>query len=343
MKLILAIPGLTWLDGYDGIEVTQGLATPALSHLLGKARLDFRPGLLSQLIALPFGLEQLNLARLSASGDGLAAQTGHWLLADPVHLRIERDQARLADVGVMQLSQDEADRLIATLNQHFAEDGLRFHAPAPGRWYVQLPAPAHARFSPLPDVVGENIDQHQPQGNDGLAWSRLLNEMQMLLYSHTVNQERESRGQTPVNSVWLWGADECPPPQSLPGEMHSDDGTMRTLAQACGQPCADAPYSLQALFDAPHHPAHNWVHLDAMQAAAQYRDAWGWRAALLQLEENWFAPLRLALQQGRIDELTLITHGPAGFRAELNRSALWKIWRRARPLASLYSSFHANI
>ena len=169
MKLTLAIPGLTWLDSYDGAEVSRALETPALSQLLGRAQLTPQIISLSSLEAYPFEKANLNLACLSAQQDGLDTQNGDWLIADPVHLRIDRDRAVLADVGVMHLTQQEADTLVADLNRHFVEEGLLFYAPTPGRWYLQIAQPVQARFNPLPDVVGENVDAHRPQGEDALA------------------------------------------------------------------------------------------------------------------------------------------------------------------------------
>ncbi|PFA64615.1 hypothetical protein CN378_14685, partial [Bacillus sp. AFS015802] len=90
-------------------------------------------------------------------------------------------------VGVMQVSQDEAVKLTDALSRHFGEDGLSFHPATQGRWLLRSDKPLRARFTPLWDVVGEDINRHLPQGDDGLAWSRMLNELQMLLYTQPIN------------------------------------------------------------------------------------------------------------------------------------------------------------
>ena len=38
------------------------------------------------------------------------------------------------------------------------------------------------------------------------AGDALLNEAQMVLHAHPVNEAREARGEPAVNSLWLWGA-----------------------------------------------------------------------------------------------------------------------------------------
>src|SRR3990172_4623918 len=75
------------------------------------------------------------IAPVSAAFDGLAA--GCWLRADPVHLRLQRDQLLLAGV---QPGGEEGAALGASLNEHFAGQGMEFFAPHPQRWYVRLEA-----------------------------------------------------------------------------------------------------------------------------------------------------------------------------------------------------------
>ncbi|WP_260799978.1 hypothetical protein [Chromobacterium vaccinii] len=43
-----------------------------------------------------------------------------------------------------------------------------------------------------------------------------------------------------------------------------------------------------------------------------------------------------ALRQRKLEQLTLIATGPAGFELTLKPSDLWKFWKRALPLAALY-------
>lgn len=337
MKLTLLMPGLSWLDAHDGAEVCRGLSLPALSTLLGHGTRQTAPTTLSQFYQQPLGMPGESIASQLARRAGLDA--GHWLLADPVHVRIDRDRALLADVGVMSLAQHEADALLLSLNQHFAEDGLQFHAPQPGRWLLQLPDASRATFTPLPDAVGENVNEHLPAGERGLHWSRLLNEMQMLLYIHPLNDEREARGELPVNSVWLWGdAVEAGPGAVVerPDLVLADDELLQLQAIAAGLPCDAAPYACDGLLAAAGNSEHILLLQDALLAAAQYRDAWGWREQLQRMEQDWFAPLLQLLRQGQLQQLRLLCHGPAGFELTISRRALWKFWQRPQALAVVY-------
>ncbi|OHX10897.1 hypothetical protein [Chromobacterium sphagni] len=331
MKLTLLFPGLSWLDAHDGGEVSKSLPLPALQQLLGKGRLSRREQTLSACVGRLWGGAPAGLAGLAASQAGLAGE-GEWLFADPVHLRVDRDRALLADVGVMQIAMDEAQALIDALNRHFGEDGLAFHPLRPGRWLLNVQQPLAASFDPLWDVVGEDINRHLPQGEHGLAWSRMLNELQMLLYTQPLNDERELRGDLAINSVWLWGEGSAPAWSAPAPSLLADDETLALLAMRSGMAVDSAPFA----FDGLPLDGDCLLMLDALQAAAQYRDAWGWREGLQRLERDWFAPLLRAVRQRRITELNLIATGPAGFELQVKPADLWKFWKRALPLAALY-------
>ncbi|TDR73931.1 hypothetical protein [Paludibacterium purpuratum] len=337
MHLTLSIPGLSWLDAHDAAAVAADLSLPALATLLGRGRLTIAPCRRSVRLGAPFGLAQLPMAQAAADLDGLSTHGRYWLLADPVTWRIDRDRALLADAGVMRIDRQEADALIEALNRHFADDGLLFHAPAPARWYVSLSAAPDAGFHSLPDVVGENVDDFLPHGPDGLMLSRMLNEAQMLLFTHPVNEAREARGEPRINSLWLWGAGELPPLMRS-AALYSDQPLQAVLAQLDGGEARAVPWSFAALEAETPWPASAWVELDRLLGAAQYRDSWGWREALLVLEQDWFAPLLQALRQGSLRGVTLLSHGELAIEAHVGRGDLWKFWRRPRTLSSLFET-----
>ncbi|STB63856.1 cofactor-independent phosphoglycerate mutase [Chromobacterium violaceum] len=239
MKLTLLLPGLCWRDAHDGAEVGKGLSVPALQQLLGKGALLRRGESHAECLGRLWGAPATGLARLAAAEAGLDAAQGDWLFADPVHLRVDRDRALLADVGVMKVSQDEAAKLAEALNRHFGEDGLSFHPAQPGRWLLRSDKPLRSSFTPLWDVVGEDINRHLPQGADGLAWCRMLNELQMLLYTQPVNDAREARGELAINSVWLWGEGE--PGAWRPPAPACWPTTRRCCRWRAGPACARTP------------------------------------------------------------------------------------------------------
>ena len=82
------------------------------------------------------------------------------------------------------------------------------------------------------------------------------------------------------------------------------------------------------------------VVLDSLRGKAQYRNAYEWRETLKAMEQNWFAPLHIALKEGKINQLTITALNEISSRDfSLTRSDLWKFWRITKPLP-LYSRKH---
>ena len=74
--------------------------------------------------------------------------------------------------------------------------------------------------------------------------------------------------------------------------------------------------------------------LDALTAAGQRGDAYGWRETLRSVEEDWFVPLLGALRTISPQGLRLLD--PVNGKAlHLQRADTWKIWRRPRNLISM--------
>src|SRR5699024_4564577 len=89
--------------------------------------------------------------------------------------------------------------------------GMRLETTLPTRWQLRL-----APSSPLPpldppgEVLGDDLIDHLPAGDDGRRWRQLLNEAQVLLHQHPVNRARARQGKSTANSLWFWGAGALP-------------------------------------------------------------------------------------------------------------------------------------
>ena len=332
--LTLMVPGLVWPDAELRAEATRDLALPALAWLLGRGQAQPASTPASPWLARLLGVAaSLPVARRLAQADGLAASQGHWLCADPVHLRVEQDSLLLADAQMFSLTQAEANALVATLNQHFAEDGLVFHAAQPTRWYLQLSKAADAGFTPLGEVVAQSIDPHLPHGPRASQWRHWLNELQMLLFSHPVNEAREAAGQPVINSIWPWGGGEAGTLQLPASTVYTDQPLLAALAAQAGATVDTLPAQAGPAW------LGEWrgealVWLDGLSAAVSYQDGWAWRNQLLALEQHWFAPLAAALKARQLTTLTLHVPGEAGLSATLRAGDSWKFWRGARQIAT---------
>jgi hypothetical protein len=269
------------------------------------------------------------LAPITLEADGGVAGNAYWLRADPVHLRVMRDRIVLADSSALNLSRPEADELAATIGQHFG-DALRPLPLHPKRWYVQYPTSPRLITTPVSVATGRDIDPLLPQGIDAMPLRSQLNELQMLLHEHPLNQAREARGELPVNSLWLWGGGIKPavPATRIPVFAREDEA--RALAAFCGSDL----HPLPARLDKSLLKTAGVILLDELTSAGQSGDAYGWREAVRALEANWFVPLLGALRTVGAPGLRLLD--PVNGQAlHLHASDAWKIWRRPHSLLSM--------
>ncbi len=336
MHCHVLVHGLAWPRG-DLREVCDGLALDALETLLARGRRAQVPARRpEQWLMERYGVERQRdwpVAPFSLLGDGGAPGTGAWMRADPVHLRIERNQLVLADHNAFRVSREEAEALAEGINAHLG-DRLVVHALRTGRWYARLPDCPDIETIPLRAARGGAIDALLPRGPESMAWHALANELQMLLHAHPVNAARESRGEPPINGVWFWGAGRLSPPAARPFQhVASDDPLARGLAQASGAEARELPPGAQAWLADSGDSGVALLVLDALACASDYGDAEAWREGLMGLEQAWFAPLRRALASGRIGMLTLhLLDEAQAIEVEASRSDLRYFWRRRKPI-----------
>ena len=320
----LVVPDL-WLPPELARPVGAGLALPVLERML--ARADAAPlacDSLEDWLCDAFGVQRHAVAPVTAAADGLPVGEGFWLRAEPVHLQLRINEVVLQ--SGLDLTQDEAGRMVESLNRHFEQDGLVFLAPHPGRWYLRLSAPTDLRNEPPALVHGENVRERHMQGDDALRWNRMLAELQMLLYHHPVNEAREARGALPVSSVWLWGAGQASTLVRPARRFMGDDELARAFAVVAGMAVGEGDVGLTT-------DSTLWV-WGGLRRAVLRGDMAAWRDSVVQLEQACLAPVWQALRSGAIDRVTLDVPHPGGARRfELGRRAGWRFWRAVRPLA----------
>jgi hypothetical protein len=273
------------------------------------------------------------VAALMLDADGGDPQHYYWLCADPVHVRADRNRLVIAGRPT-DIDAAEAREFTAALNQHFAADGIVFCAPSPLRWYLRVERAPQMVTTPLARALNRSVEHHLPQGIDALAWNRVINEAQMILHAHPANEAREARGASVANSVWLWGGG------TLPAIAHpsyatvwSDDHLPRALAAAAGVAHHNLPRDGAAWLEVAT-GGDDMLVLDAPAHALRAGDLGAWREELVSLDRDWIAPLLAALRNKKISALTLVAcNSDSLLEASLAPSALWRFWRRARPLA----------
>ncbi|MCE3002458.1 MAG: phosphoglycerate mutase [Xanthomonadaceae bacterium] len=306
-SLVLLLPRRAVLAGPERL--------PALERILARGvrlPLDAARGhpWLEHLIDLP--RRPWPWAAITRAADAGDAGQGVWLRADPAHVRADIAGARLLAVGDLGLAAQESAALQRTLAPLFGDLGFECSAPRPERWYLRLPPGAEMpHFSPPWQALGEDVRAHLPQGGPAARWQRVMNECQVVLHDHPVNQARAAAGRMTANSLWFWGGGSAPTRVSARIDaVASEDPLLSALAAAAGVPVSRS---------ATAGPARQLLDLRAL------RDP---RA----LDAAWIEPAWRALRLGELATLEALFADGEAFR--VGRAAAFAAWRRPRPLAS---------
>ena len=164
---------------------------------------------------LPFAAQAAHEQHLSCPPDH------GWAFIDLVNAQYNQGQTHISLPG--DLSATASDGFMQAMLAYFEEDGIHLQALSPGRFLAHAVA-----FKQLPAVSLDHVLQHGAHAladADPLATQspaqrllrRLQNEMQMLFYTHTLNETRA----LPVNSFWLSGTGDLPAPVGPEVKLHT--------------------------------------------------------------------------------------------------------------------------
>ncbi|HYL24310.1 MAG TPA: regulator [Burkholderiales bacterium] len=253
-----------------------------------------------------------------------------WSRADPVHLRLMRDRLVLVPAAALRVTSGEAEAFCDALNRHFGER-LRLQVIDAERWVARLTTDLALGAAPPLALAGRDVALTMPANSTA---HQLLNEAQMVLHSHPVNEAREARGEPAINSIWLWGAGrlaslEAPRWQSVSAAEPLALG----LARAAGVRHRALPASGAAWLDRMPEEGRHLVVLDALRAPLALSETADYHQALARLERDWFAPLLTALRDARVGMVTI--HVPDAGECvayETIRGDLRRFWRRPKAL-----------
>ena len=147
------------------------------------------------------------LAALAVAQSGREPGTHAWAWISPAHWDVGADHIDMADPRALELQEPESRALLAAMQAYFAEDGITLDYFAPERWLAHGALFDGLSSASLDRVVGREISPWMPSN---ALLRRLQNEMQMLLYTHPVNDARSARGAPTVNSFWVSGSGTLP-------------------------------------------------------------------------------------------------------------------------------------
>lgn len=149
---------------------------------------------------------RIGFAALHAAALGLATPPGSgWAFVAPCHWQVRTDHVTLSDPAALHLSDEESRAYMHLLAPWFAEDGITLVFDQATRWLAHGAPLLDASSASLDRVLQRDVRAWMPSGDAAAPLRRLHSEMQMLLYTHALNDAREARRATPVNAFWLYG------------------------------------------------------------------------------------------------------------------------------------------
>lgn len=112
----------------------------------------------------------------------------------------------ITDHSADEISTEEADKLVAALNEALPMEGRRLYTGVSYRHcLVWRGAPAVYDFTRPHDILGKVIGDMLPRESDGGAgFLEYMKKGYEVLREHPVNKARIAAGKKPANSPWLW-------------------------------------------------------------------------------------------------------------------------------------------
>jgi len=309
-------------------------AVPTLSRWLSRSRSrPFAADNLEQAALALFGVpcedDACPVAPFACLGDTGRATSAYCLRADPVHLRADTRGLILFDAATFPFDDDESKALADALTTLLADDGWQLLRGDRRRWYLLGDDPGDLHTTALSGLRGKPVSGRLARGKQAVQWEQRCNELQMLMYSHPVNQRRAERGQPVINGIWIWGGGRLPETMTAAPftQVFSHKACVRGLALHSGTACEPLPERLDSLLDRIQDGRLLLV-LDGLDSAAAYEDLQQWNTVLERYARDWFDPLCAALAGRRLHSLELLPLNGRAYR--MQPAQRWQFWKPLR-------------
>ncbi len=199
------------------MQALQSLGLPHLEKLLARMTPAGQDGgdestlsmpherALARAMGLPDHNGHIPWAALKARQAGRDTGTSAWARITPCHWRVGTGQVAMDAPSALRLDEKHSRALLDAMQPYFREDGIALEFHRPMFWLAQGEIFRNLPTASLERVAGRSVDDWMPRTREAAPLRRLQQEMQMLLYTHPMNDERERAGLPPVNSFWVSG------------------------------------------------------------------------------------------------------------------------------------------
>ncbi|QIL78628.1 phosphoglycerate mutase [Diaphorobacter sp. HDW4A] len=140
---------------------------------------------------------------------GEAIRSKAWAYITPCQWHVSTDHVTMLDPADLQLTPFSSRALMDLLAPWFADDGIELIYDEPMRWIASGDVFEGVSAASLDRVIQRDVRSWMPLADNAehtRAIHRLQSEMQMLLYTHPLNDARAEEGLPPVNTFWMHGA-----------------------------------------------------------------------------------------------------------------------------------------
>lgn len=154
-------------------------------------------------------LEAVSMGIDMKPGD-VAVRCNTVTLSDAVEGQPYEERVML-DHSADEISTEEADALIKTLNEKLSDESRHFYTGVSYRHcLIWNGADDSYDFARPHNIIGEKIGKYLPDAALAGGYRKLMEEGTALLEHHPVNEARRARGLKPANAIWLWSAGKKP-------------------------------------------------------------------------------------------------------------------------------------
>jgi hypothetical protein len=217
---------------------------------------------------------------------GTVNRSAAWAFITPCHWDVAADHIRMADPAQLALSTADSQTLLQAMQPYFAEDGIALTYDSSGLWLASGDVFRGLATASLDRVTGQAINPWMSTDDQARPLRRLQNEMQMLLYTHAVNEERTARGMVDVNAFWISGTGHESALIGAPLHSSADstfDWESQTQPVAASEYFQPGPGGIASIDIPPQEPIT--IHIPQALRQAALREDWpAWALAWQQID-----------------------------------------------------------
>lgn len=162
---------------------------------------------------VPWAAQAARAQGLLPQDPSASSTAAGWAFVTLCNWQVSNGQVILGDPAQLPIDAATDATLFTDMQRFFAEDGITLYPYQLGQWLAKSSHFVDLPTASLDRVIGRNIDpwlvgSHRatPLSASAQVLRRLQNEMQMLLYTHPVNEGRRLT----LNSFWLHGTGALP-------------------------------------------------------------------------------------------------------------------------------------